>query len=295
MRKMTGSISRWSEVFDWPIARCETFLALSLRGPLSGRSLSGFLSPTGFANLADMAVGVKKPKLKVPAARTQVLFIGGHKLEEFLEKRPRELQPRVLLVGDGDRDWNEYPKVPSFVDKVYLQNLNVKANERFRVLPIGIESLEWGRNGLPWYLSAKYKNRTKEEKIMAGPFGQTHEDRKSLTNYLEQSDSKVVDFYSRRMSTLRLSSIMSRYKYVLCPRGNGLDTHRFWETLYRGSTPIVAHSTLSDNLKLLGIPLIDAGGMSITEIESAVSNPKDAFHRDVPALHLSYWEREFRS
>ena len=27
--------------------------------------------------------------------------------------------------------------------------------------------------------------------------------------------------------------------FVLCPRGNGLDTHRLWETLYMGSIPIV--------------------------------------------------------
>ena len=27
--------------------------------------------------------------------------------------------------------------------------------------------------------------------------------------------------------------------FVVCPRGNGLDTHRLWETLYMGSIPIV--------------------------------------------------------
>ena len=29
-----------------------------------------------------------------------------------------------------------------------------------------------------------------------------------------------------------------RYKYVLCPEGNGIDTHRFWETIYAGSIPV---------------------------------------------------------
>jgi hypothetical protein len=29
------------------------------------------------------------------------------------------------------------------------------------------------------------------------------------------------------------------HKFVLCPRGNGIDTHRLWETLYMGSIPIV--------------------------------------------------------
>jgi hypothetical protein len=29
------------------------------------------------------------------------------------------------------------------------------------------------------------------------------------------------------------------HSFVLCPRGNGVDTHRLWETLYMGSIPIV--------------------------------------------------------
>ena len=29
------------------------------------------------------------------------------------------------------------------------------------------------------------------------------------------------------------------HEFVLCPRGNGVDTHRLWETLYMGSIPIV--------------------------------------------------------
>jgi hypothetical protein len=29
------------------------------------------------------------------------------------------------------------------------------------------------------------------------------------------------------------------HRFVLCPRGNGVDTHRLWETLYMGSIPIV--------------------------------------------------------
>jgi len=39
-------------------------------------------------------------------------------------------------------------------------------------------------------------------------------------------------------------------KFVLCPRGNGIDTHRIWETLYMGSIPIVkyedAHELFTD-------------------------------------------------
>ena len=33
-------------------------------------------------------------------------------------------------------------------------------------------------------------------------------------------------------------------KFVISPRGNGLDTHRIWEALYVGSFPVVKTSSL---------------------------------------------------
>ena len=32
--------------------------------------------------------------------------------------------------------------------------------------------------------------------------------------------------------------LLSSYKFAICPEGNGLDTHRFWECLYVKTMPI---------------------------------------------------------
>lgn len=46
--------------------------------------------------------------------------------------------------------------------------------------------------------------------------------------------------------------------YVLCPPGYGLDTWRFWETLYMGRIPVVKRSPLmEDYAKLFDIILLD--------------------------------------
>lgn len=39
---------------------------------------------------------------------------------------------------------------------------------------------------------------------------------------------------------------ISKYKFVRCMRGNGLDTHRFCEILLMGSVPVIDHSPLDD-------------------------------------------------
>lgn len=35
---------------------------------------------------------------------------------------------------------------------------------------------------------------------------------------------------------------MAQHKFCLCPRGNGIDTHRFWEAQYLGCIPIIVRT-----------------------------------------------------
>ena len=48
--------------------------------------------------------------------------------------------------------------------------------------------------------------------------------------------------------------MLSKYKYVACPKGLGIDTHRTWESLYMGAIPIVLKSSISPVYE--GLPVI---------------------------------------
>lgn len=53
-------------------------------------------------------------------------------------------------------------------------------------------------------------------------------------------------------------SSMAEADFVLCPRGNGLDTHRIWEALYMGTYPIVRrHSMIEDLVSGLPVWVVD--------------------------------------
>ena len=41
---------------------------------------------------------------------------------------------------------------------------------------------------------------------------------------------------------------LRQYSLTVCPEGNGVDTHRLWETLYMGGTPVITHSNLLTEL-----------------------------------------------
>jgi hypothetical protein len=47
------------------------------------------------------------------------------------------------------------------------------------------------------------------------------------------------------------------HTFVLCPRGNGVDTHRLWETLYMGSIPIVKRDIAYSDFEDLPICFIN--------------------------------------
>jgi hypothetical protein len=87
-----------------------------------------------------------------------------------------------------------------------------------------------------------------------------------------------------------LSSLRSN-SFVLCPEGNGVDTHRLWETLYMGGIPIVLKTQyLSDILAILPVVQLndwsELGNQKFLESEwHRVQNNNNNFD----LLKLSYW------
>jgi hypothetical protein len=53
-------------------------------------------------------------------------------------------------------------------------------------------------------------------------------DKSWVTTFMGQNGYKVDEYIDN----------IYNHKFVLCPEGNGMDTHRTWETLYLGSIPI---------------------------------------------------------
>jgi hypothetical protein len=50
---------------------------------------------------------------------------------------------------------------------------------------------------------------------------------------------------------------LCRSKFVLCPEGTGIDTHRFYEAVFCGATPVVLPNSLSDFYSRYPVKIID--------------------------------------
>jgi hypothetical protein len=88
---------------------------------------------------------------------------------------------------------------------------------------------------------------------------------------------------------------MRNHSYVLCPRGNGVDTHRLWEALYMGSIPIVlwdsAHAGWAD-LPILFVKSWD----EVTEERLRAELPRfQTTQWDRKKLRVGYWINHIRT
>jgi hypothetical protein len=258
------------------------------------KNSSPYLSGDYFRSVSDVSVFDKKD-LDVNVEKlgsAKVIFIGEGRVEDFLSEYDSYIEAKVLILGNADRDYSFPIKdLPKSVERVFAQNLDF-VDERFHLLPIGLENLSISVNGFQRYVDKRFISEAKEPKILVGPLSNTHPERLELTALSKLNLSNVV-FQEKRMEPHALASYSSSFQYVACPRGNGLDTHRFWETLYRGSIPIVKASPWSQQIVNLGIPICEIEDWKADSLVSVFEKGgfKEFDPQSIPSLWVKFWNR----
>jgi hypothetical protein len=255
-----------------------------------------YLSGDSFAQACDVVIYGTKKVTRLELQDANSIFCSSEKLEELLNNYSDSISARLLILGNADRDfYNLDFDLPPSLKAVYLQNSHM-SNGFFHTLPIGLENLRHGRNGQHSLFRSVFTEREKLNQILVGPFSPTHQERSELNPWGTIRDPRLT-VISSRLTPSKLATVASSFKFIACPRGNGTDTHRFWESLYRGSIPVVKESLWSNSISDLGIPCIQLKSWDFEEFEersrifsSVVFNPKA-----LPILWMDYWEKRFQS
>jgi hypothetical protein len=71
------------------------------------------------------------------------------------------------------------------IKSIYVQNSFIENDEKIHPLPIGVENIDYARNGFKWTMRRRILKS--ERKVLIGPFGPTNPARKTL-----------IDSYSRK-------------------------------------------------------------------------------------------------
>jgi len=104
-------------------------------------------------------------------------------------------------------------------------------------------------------------------------------------------DTNFVSFDISAAGRIQYLRSIHSHDFVLCPRGNGRDTHRLWESLYLGSIPIVKSGDLPKKL-LEKFPVwIVSNWAEATDPDRRATVRSDILSRDwdVRWLRQSFW------
>ena len=89
--------------------------------------------------------------------------------------------------------------------------------------------------------------------------------------------------------------ILINYMFVICPEGNGIDTHRLWEAFYLKTIPVMRENEITPFLRGMNLPILYIHEWSellnITEkkLKKIYFSKKKFFNNKY--LYQSYWKK----
>lgn len=127
---------------------------------------------------------------------------------------------------------------------IFTQNLETAPTDKLKPLPIGIANSMYAHGNLNTW-----------EKMLRGPCIKKTEKVYSQfsidTNVMKRN--KCLDIITSKGIPTQPSchyfdylNFLSTFEFAICPEGNGIDTHRFWECLYLKTVPICLKNPVTE-------------------------------------------------
>ncbi len=186
------------------------------------------------------------------------VFCYTHCLNSFSDHLHTLQNSCVLILTNSDQNVSyDYCKAVLDCQTIYhifSQNLLFQ-HPKVTSIPIGIANRMWPHGNLQHFsvYSPELVSIMKVKDIFCSVNPSTNSE-KRLPCLNRIKDLGIPNLLN--MSHPQYLNELAQHKYCICPEGNGMDTHRFWEALYLQSIPIVIHSPFIDGVQNLGIPCI---------------------------------------
>ena len=181
------------------------------------------------------------------------VFVNGDYLGDFLRRFPVfPVNKRFIIVlHNTDRSFGiqELAAVLSRVHHIYAINTVIR-HPKVTTIPLGfvdkqlvfLHGFKGGSSEKPYEIYMNFTEGTNAPKRLecARAFENDH-------RVVRTEGLTVPEYYMD----------LCRSKFVLCPEGTGIDTHRVYEALFCGATPVVLRNSLSHLYEKLPVCIVD--------------------------------------
>lgn len=215
----------------------------------------------------------------------------------FFERVRLTRRKVVLVTGQGDFPCDAWHQgfLPANVTRWFATNVT-QAHPRVTPLPLGLGSPSSPTTLTLDAISADRKEARPRDKwlyvnfrpdtnpVVRGPIFEFFRN--------QREDWITFDPPQDRGSNSHFLNQILRHRFVLCPPGNGVDTHRMWEALVAGAIPVVLPSQAMESFRDLPILFVhDYREVSRPLLESAAGQIQ--IPEVMPAVMLEeYWAGE---
>jgi len=224
--------------------------------------------------------------------KNDTVFINSDLIEVYFQIQHPKIGSKYFLIShNSDRNVdNNLTNLSD--DKIihwFAQNLVIKSNKITSIIPIGLENRRWLKYGKKRW----FNTRQEKTKYILSSFN-------TFNNYKERNEADIFAKKSPIVDIKRFDkpseyfNEASKYKFVLCPSGNGADTHRLWESQILNSLPILLNSNFSSNLKKLGLPALyldswdELISYSKTDLDKIY---EEKINNNNQLIYIDYWKK----
>ncbi|EPZ36800.1 hypothetical protein O9G_004592 [Rozella allomycis CSF55] len=213
---------------------------------ISGDTFRSFSNLVFDETTPQMAYSYKAERIR----KNNLVFVATHYLREVeaaILTNTRE--PFILITSNSDDPApSAYPKLLNFKYLIawFAQNVDM-AHEKVYPLPIGIANYKWGHGNITLikHIAERKKPFHKRQTLLYVNMN-AGTDRSGVRATLEKRFSSFsnVKILNGRVLYKEYLEHLQDAKFVLSPRGNGLDCHRTWESMIMGAVPIILSSEM---------------------------------------------------
>lgn len=175
------------------------------------------------------------------------LFVYTHILDDFIMHMMNKIESDINIViylhnsdhAFGSSDLHQSLIVNKQVKHIFAQNPDtLEHSKKVTLLPIGLANSMFNHGdilGLYSVMSKSY-NQKKTKNIYININPSTFSYRAEVLKYLSSQNITQPKPFDEYLVDL------SQHRFCLCIRGNGLDSHRFFESLYLGTIPVIINN-----------------------------------------------------
>jgi hypothetical protein len=266
---------------------------------LARRTNAPYLSGDSFAELADYWVYGKRSDSRLnlkKLRKSKIIFVSGSNLYKLLSENWQDINATVIISGNSDENFDNLINFPESV-KLWLCQNNSMPNSISKItLPVGIENLRLARLGFP-DLYSRLNSKEIVQRVAIPPMSATNPIRFEIVK-ISLRHPEIFDVFRDYLQHEIYIETFRKYQFIFCCEGNGYESHRIWESLYRGSFPVMLNTRWARTIKDLGLPIL-----LVNKLEDIDSDLLDSHYqewqnfnpKDCNVLWIDHWKKLINS